>query len=140
MSDLPAVISPDLAIFTVTTAARLAGMHPQTLRQYDRQGLVVPKRSRGRGRRYSLNDISKLRLIQHLSQEEGVNLQGIRRILELEHELEQMRAQVAELNQVIAQLHIEMRHQGPRVFTANEHGLVNRGVQVRRMRALPPGG
>ena len=66
------------AVYAVSAAAQMAGMHPQTLRQYDRLGLVSPKRSRGRGRRYSYSDVEKLRYIQTLSQA-GINLEGIRR-------------------------------------------------------------
>ena len=79
-------------MFPVSVAAQLADMHPQTLRGYDRLGLVVPKRSRGRGRRYSLKDVAKLRHIQHLSQNEGINLEGIRRILALEEQIESLNA------------------------------------------------
>ena len=75
-----AVIDKDAAIFAISVAAELAGMHPQTLRTYDRLGLVVPERTRGRGRRYSMRDVAALRMVQHLSQEEGINLNGIRRI------------------------------------------------------------
>ena len=73
--------------FVISVAAELAGMHPQTLRQYDRLGLVSPARTRGRGRRYSHRDVEQLRRVQALSQD-GVNLEGIRRILELERRLE----------------------------------------------------
>ena len=85
---LPQRIDSDAPVFVISVAAQLADMHPQTLRGYDRLGLVVPKRARGRGRRYSLRDIATLRHIQHLSQNEGINLEGIRRILALEDELE----------------------------------------------------
>ena len=81
--NLPQAFDPEAPVFPVSVAAQLADMHPQTLRGYDRLGLVVPKRSRGRGRRYSLKDVAKLRHIQHLSQGEGINLEGIRRILAL---------------------------------------------------------
>lgn len=69
-------------LYVISVAAELAGMHPQTLRQYDRIGLVIPKRTKGRGRRYSAEDIAELREIQRLSQEEGINLAGIKRLLE----------------------------------------------------------
>ena len=85
--------------FTVSAAAELAGMHPQTLRQYDRLGLVTPSRAKGRGRRYSSEDLLVLREVQRLSQEEGVNLAGValvlelrRRVQELERELDSLRA------------------------------------------------
>ena len=73
----------DVPRHTISVAAEGAGMHPQTLRQYDRLGLVVPRRTRGRGRRYSDHDIDKLREVQSLSQEEGIKHAGIKRILEL---------------------------------------------------------
>jgi len=78
-----------------TTAAQLTGLHPQTLRQYDRLGLVSPKRTAGRGRRYSDRDIERLREVQQLSQEEGINLAGIRRILALERRLDPQAAGAA---------------------------------------------
>lgn len=74
-------------LLRISLAAELAGMHPQTLREYDRLGLVSPVRTPGRGRRYTLRDVEKLREIQRLSQEEGINLAGIKRILELEDAL-----------------------------------------------------
>ena len=78
-------------VFVISVAAELAGMHPQTLRQYDRLGLVTPGRTAGRGRRYSVRDLATLREVQRLSQEDGVNLAGIKRILELEAEVDQLR-------------------------------------------------
>ena len=89
-------------------------MHPQTLRQYDRLGLVVPQRARGRGRRYSLRDIATLREVQRLSQDEGVNLAGIKRILELEAEIEQLKRQVEYLRAFV--------DPGRRIFTADPRG------------------
>ena len=77
------------AVYVVSVAAELAGMHPQTLRQYDRLGLVSPARTSGRGRRYSHRDVERLRRIQSLSQE-GINLEGIRRILDLETRVEEL--------------------------------------------------
>ena len=77
------------AVYVISVAAELAGMHPQTLRQYDRLGLVSPARTSGRGRRYSHRDVEQLRRVQALSQD-GVNLEGIRRILELERRLENL--------------------------------------------------
>ncbi len=85
------------AVFVISVAAELAGMHPQTLRQYDRLGLVSPQRTAGRGRRYSARDIAQLREVQRLSQQEGMNLAGIKRILELENQVHALRARLAEL-------------------------------------------
>jgi len=87
----------DGAVFVISVAAELAGMHPQTLRQYDRLGLVTPDRAGGGGRRYSSRDVALLREVQRLSQEEGVNLAGIKRVIELEHQVEALQARVAEL-------------------------------------------
>ena len=91
---LPDRLDADAPIFVISVAAQLADMHPQTLRGYDRLGLVVPGRAKGRGRRYSLRDIAKLRHIQQLSQNEGINLEGIRRILALEDELDGILQQI----------------------------------------------
>lgn len=84
-------------LFTVSVAAELAGMHAQTLRQYDRMGLVRPKRTQGGGRRYSLDDIDKLQEVQRLSQEEGINLAGIVRIFELEKTVERLKNQLEKI-------------------------------------------
>lgn len=88
----------DAPVFVISVAAELAGMHAQTLRQYDRLGLVTPSRTRGGGRRYSQRDVALLREVQRLSQEEGVSLSGIARILELEHQVDALRSRVAELS------------------------------------------
>ena len=106
----------DAKVYVISVAAELAGMHPQTLRQYDRLGLVTPSRASGRGRRYSLRDIATLREVQRLSQDEGVNLAGIKRILELESELEGLRRQVEYLRAFV--------EPGRRVFTADPTGAV----------------
>ncbi|RTE48279.1 MerR family transcriptional regulator [Actinobaculum sp. 352] len=95
--------SRDAAILTVSVAAQLAGMHPQTLRQYDRLGLVPARRTRGGGRRYSLADVDRLIEIQRLSQEEGINLAGISRIIDLENDAAKLRRQVARLQKQVAQ-------------------------------------
>ena len=87
----------DTPVFVISVAAELAGMHAQTLRQYDRLGLVTPSRTRGGGRRYSQRDVALLREVQRLSQEEGVSLPGIARILELENQVTALRGRVAEL-------------------------------------------
>ncbi|MBT1169698.1 MULTISPECIES: helix-turn-helix transcriptional regulator [Bifidobacterium] len=84
----------ELPIFTVGQAAELAGIHPQTLRQYDRLGLVRPQRTDGGARRYCLRDIARLTRAQRLSQDEGINLSGIARILSLEEENRQLRREV----------------------------------------------
>lgn len=126
---LPQRFDRDAPVFVISVAAQLAGMHPQTLRTYDRMGLVSPRRTAKRGRRYSARDVAMLRLIQRLSQDEGINLEGIRRILELERELEAMRAQVAELAGLLAAA--RMAPPGSRVFTADPAGGVHLGGVAR---------
>lgn len=91
-------VSRSAPILTVSVAAEMAGMHAQTLRQYDRLGLVVAKRTRGGGRRYSLNDVDRLTEIQRLSHDEGINLAGIARILELEDKVEKLTKANTKLN------------------------------------------
>ena len=89
--------SSDAKVLLISVAARLAGMHPQTLRQYDRLGLVQPGRTAGGGRRYSTRDVVLLREIQRLSHEEGVNLAGIKRIIELEQFVLDLQQRVLDL-------------------------------------------
>jgi MerR family transcriptional regulator, heat shock protein HspR len=83
--------------FLISVAAELAGMHAQTLRTYDRLGLVSPQRSSGGGRRYSQRDVDLLREVQRLSQDEGVNLAGIKRIIELTNQVEALQSRIQEL-------------------------------------------
>lgn len=98
MGGEPTVSKADNArTFLISVAAELAGMHAQTLRTYDRLGLVSPQRSSGGGRRYSQRDVDLLREVQRLSQDEGVNLAGIKRIIELTNQVEAMRSRLAEL-------------------------------------------
>ncbi|MDN4479199.1 MerR family transcriptional regulator [Demequina sp. SYSU T00039] len=117
----------DEPVFLISAAAELAGMHAQTLRQYDRLGLVVPRRRPGGGRRYSLRDVATLREVQRMSQDEGINLAGIARILsltkrvtQLEHEVERLRPRA---------------DVGSRIFTTGPTGnvvIVERGRRARR--------
>jgi MerR family transcriptional regulator/heat shock protein HspR len=90
---------PDRAVFVISVAAELAGMHPQTLRMYERKGLLRPERTSGNSRRYSELDIERLRLIQELTQEAGVNLAGVKRIMELQREVDRLQARVRELEE-----------------------------------------
>jgi MerR family transcriptional regulator/heat shock protein HspR len=94
--------SDDAPMYVISMAAELSGLHPQTLRQYDRLGLVSPDRAAGRGRRYSPRDIERLREVQRLSQDEGVNLAGIKHIRSLQDELTALHARVAELESALA--------------------------------------
>lgn len=95
--------------FLISVAAELAGMHAQTLRTYDRLGLVSPSRTSGGGRRYSERDVDLLREVQRLSQDEGVNLAGIKRIIELTNQVEALQARVKELTEEVAALRVNQR-------------------------------
>ncbi len=101
-------MDPSAKVLLISVAAQLAGMHPQTLRQYDRMGLVEPSRSAGGGRRYSLRDVELLREIQRLSQEDGVNLAGVKRIIGLERVVEDLREQLVELSEALAHAHARL--------------------------------
>jgi MerR family transcriptional regulator/heat shock protein HspR len=99
----------DAHTFLISVAAELAGMHAQTLRTYDRLGLVSPQRSSGGGRRYSEHDVDLLREVQRLSQDEGVNLAGIKRIIELTNQVEALRSRLAEMSEELEQLRARQR-------------------------------
>lgn len=95
--------------FLISVAAELAGMHAQTLRTYDRIGLVRPQRSSGGGRRYSERDVELLREVQRLSQDEGVNLAGIKRIIELTNQVEALQSRLTEMAAEIEALRANQR-------------------------------
>jgi MerR family transcriptional regulator/heat shock protein HspR len=113
----------DTPVFVISVAAALAGMHAQTLRQYDRLGLVSPSRTRGGGRRYSARDVTLLREVQRLSQDEGVSLAGIQRILVLENQVLALRARVTGLRTELDALKGAVGS-GSRVFAAGRAGEV----------------
>jgi MerR family transcriptional regulator/heat shock protein HspR len=121
----------DMPLFAIALAAELAGMHPQTLRQYDRLGLVVPGRTRGGSRRYSTHDIEKLREVARMSAA-GVSLPAIARILDLEETVRRLRREVAALERRV-ETESEYRP-GGRVFAAGATGAVVRLTSGRRMR------
>lgn len=124
----------DAAVFVISVAAQLAGMHAQTLRQYDRLGLVSPSRTRGGGRRYSARDVAMLREVQRLSQEEGISLAGIQRILELQDQVAALRSRVRELGEEVTSLRSAVGS-GSRVFAAGRAGevvAVRAGERPRR--------
>jgi MerR family transcriptional regulator, heat shock protein HspR len=97
------ITSDDAKVLIISVAARMAGMHPQTLRQYDRMGLVQPGRAAGGGRRYSVRDVALLREVQRLSQDYGVNLAGIKRIIELEQQTYELQQELAETRVMLAE-------------------------------------
>lgn len=93
---------PEAPVFVISVAAELSGMHPQTLRGYDRIGLVSPGRAGGGGRRYSMRDVELLRTVAELTSS-GIGIEGVRRVLELEHQVAALRLRVAELQTELAQ-------------------------------------
>ena len=118
-------------VLAISVAAELSGMHHQTLRQYDRLGLVVPRRTRGRGRRYSVSDVRRLREIQTMSQDEGINLAGIKRILELQDEVAALQQQLEGVRETLEAMSPAQR----RVFSADRDGEISalrRGERPRR--------
>jgi len=123
-------------VFPIQAAADLAGMHPQTLRQYDRLGLVVPGRTAGQSRRYSLRDVNRLKEVARLSAE-GLNLEGIRRILELENQVARLVDRVRELEGALADE--LLNRPGRRVFAAGAEGEVvslRNGTRIKRSNAV----
>ncbi len=98
---------PTAQVYVISVAAELTGLHPQTLRQYDRLGLVSPGRTGGGGRRYSLRDIELLREVAELTGS-GIGLEGVRRILELEHQVAALGARNAELRRRTAELEVAL--------------------------------
>ncbi|MDN3496765.1 MerR family transcriptional regulator [Planococcus sp. APC 4015] len=125
-------IDEDAPIFAIAVAAELSGMHPQTLRQYDRLGLVVPARTRGGSRRYSLRHVEQLREVARMSSD-GIGLPAIVRILELESRVRELHHRVRDLeNAMRSELD---RRPGARVFAAGATGAVvslRHGTRVRR--------
>lgn len=125
-------IDDEAPILSIAVAAELSGLHPQTLRQYDRLGLVVPARTQGGSRRYSLHHVEQLRQVARLSSD-GMSLPAIVRILELEERVRVLHRQVSELEQRV-RAELENRP-GARVFAAGPTGAVVRlrhGTRVRR--------
>jgi len=123
-------------VFAIALASELAAMHPQTLRQYDRLGLVSPTRTAGKSRRYSMRDIVQLREIARLGAE-GLNLEGIRRILELENQVAALESRVRELETALADE--LLNRPGRRVFAAGTEGDVvtlRAGTRARKPNQL----
>jgi MerR family transcriptional regulator/heat shock protein HspR len=125
----PYELSDDMPVYVISVAASLSGMHPQTLRGYERVGLVTPRRTSGGGRRYSMRDILILREIQRLSQDEGINLSGIKRILDLERELDQARLMAAELHAEVSVLRNELE---------STRAVAARLAELRRSQTVDP--
>jgi MerR family transcriptional regulator/heat shock protein HspR len=107
---------PDAPVYVISVAAELSELHPQTLRAYERDGLLAPYRTPGGTRRYSRRDVERLRLIRRLTQEEGLNLAGVRLVLEMGERLERSRRRIGELEELVRSLaaRVEARPAGPR--------------------------
>ncbi|AOW88098.1 heat shock protein transcriptional repressor HspR [Streptomyces olivaceus] len=120
----PYELTEDTPVYVISVAAQLSGLHPQTLRQYDRLGLVSPDRTAGRGRRYSARDIELLRQVQQLSQDEGINLAGIKRIIELETQVAALQARVADMADALDGAATAMRQREAAVHASYRRDLV----------------
>jgi MerR family transcriptional regulator, heat shock protein HspR len=121
---------PTQGVYMISVAAELAGMHPQTLRIYEARGLITPKRSAGKTRLYSQDDVDRLRRIQELTSELGMNLAGVEKVFELEEELEKMRSRMSKLQAKTEELEQEM---------AEELERVKRSFRAEIVRYEPPG-
>ena len=123
-------VDPDRGVYMISVAAELAGMHPQTLRIYESRGLIQPKRSPKNTRLFSQDDVDRLRRIQELTSELGMNLAGVEKVFELEEELEKMRGRMDRLQQKAAALEQEM---------ADEIERVKKQFRAEIVRYEPPG-
>ena len=121
---------PTQGVYMISVAAELAGMHPQTLRIYEARGLITPKRSAGKTRLYSQEDVDRLRRIQELTSEMGMNLAGVEKVFELEEELDKMRARMERLQVKTQELEQEM---------ADEIENVKRRYRAEIVKYVPPG-
>ena len=131
----PPVSSPqDRAVYIISVAAELAGVHPQTLRIYERKGLVTPARTAGNTRRYSDRDIERLRMIQRLTQADGINLAGVRMIVEMESQLELMRRRVEGLDRELEQARRRVQEEIERVRSRSRVGEIVPLSSLHRLR------
>ncbi len=129
---LPPGADVDAPVFVISVAAELAGLHAQTLRGYDRLGLVSPGRSAGGGRRYSARDIALLREVQRLSQDEGVNLAGVKRIIDLERTVDELRSELTATLDELAATRVAVEQAAAAVHASYRRDL----VPVRRQTAI----
>jgi MerR family transcriptional regulator/heat shock protein HspR len=106
---MPGAPSPDVPVYVISVAAELTGLHPQTLRAYDRLGLVTPGRTGGGGRRYSWRDIEMLREVAELTAA-GIGLEGVKKILQLENQVTALRMRVAELEEELSAAEFALKH------------------------------
>ncbi|HEY1595272.1 MAG TPA: helix-turn-helix transcriptional regulator [Thermoleophilaceae bacterium] len=136
-------LDPQRGVYMISVAAQLAGMHPQTLRIYETRGLITPKRSSGNTRLYSQEDVDRLRRIQELTSEMGMNLAGVERVFELEQEMARMTARLQRLQREADRMEQEMRLEIDRIrrsfrfelvpYQPPEQALVPRGKPAIRI-------
>lgn len=122
------------AVFVISVAAELAGMHPQTLRIYERRGLIDPYRTPGGTRRYSQDDIERLTLIQELTSQ-GLNLEGVKQVLDLQSEVQFLRSEVAELRENVDQIRREAERQAVEIHQSYRREIVLRSNSLPQIRA-----
>jgi MerR family transcriptional regulator/heat shock protein HspR len=124
----------DRAVYIISVAAELAGVHPQTLRIYERKGLLQPARTAGNTRRYSNRDIERLRTIQRLTQVEGLNLAGVRMIVDMEDQIERMRQRVTALDAELQHARRRLRDEIDRLRQASRRAEIVPRSSVPRLR------
>jgi MerR family transcriptional regulator/heat shock protein HspR len=124
------------AVFVISVAAELAGMHPQTLRIYERKGLIDPYRTPGGTRRYSQDDIERLSLIQELTSQ-GLNLEGVKQVLDLQREVQSLRGEVADLRILIEQARREAKRQAEQIHRSYRREIVLQSEASRLQRRQP---
>ena len=126
----------EAGVYIISVAAELAGVHPQTLRTYERKGLLTPKRTAGGTRRYSERDVARVRLIQQLTQEEGINLAGVLRILELEDDIERLQRRLEQVHREAERMQAEARAALREAQQrAGTELVLYRGTQIERHRS-----
>lgn len=127
--------SPSRAVYIISVAAELAGVHPQTLRTYERRGLIKPARTSGGTRRYSARDVERVQLIQELTQGDGINLAGVLRILALQDRLEEVEARLDRAREEVEAVRAEARDALEEVRAASRHEIVlYRAPEIERHR------
>jgi MerR family transcriptional regulator/heat shock protein HspR len=124
------------AVFVISVAAELAGMHPQTLRIYERKGLIDPYRTPGGTRRYSQEDIERLTLIQTLTSR-GLNLEGVKQVLDLQTEVQRLRSDVAELRNAVEETRLAAERQAVEIHQSYRRELVVRSQLLPEVRRKP---
>ncbi len=132
----------DAPVYVISIAAELADMHPQTLRAYERKGLIEPSRTEGNTRRYSRRDVDKLKFIQRLTQDEGLNLAGVRAVLEMGEKLDGARRRIGELEDMVRHLASRLQDDVEAAHKSHKFEIIpapSRQVEVHpRLRRRPP--